>query len=93
MRKTKESYKSRDDIRSALDKCQAENKALETKNLEITEKYNSMCDKRMELMGRYNTIKESRDELLEELKLARAGFKSVLIDTAIKKAEAEKETE
>ena len=48
-----------------IEKLEAENKTLETKNLEITEIYNSMCDKRMELMGRYNDLKHGITTLVE----------------------------
>ena len=46
-----------------------------------------------ELQADLDKVTESRDELLEELKLARDGYKTVLIDSVIQKAEAQKEKE
>ena len=59
----------------------------------LSKNYMPISEQAANLKAENKALRENRDELLEELKLARAGFKSVLIDVTIQKAEALKDKE
>jgi len=97
MNVTKEVYESREDMRNALKRIEAENKAI--KELDLT--HRKLLKDHIEinelLMVENKALKKSRDELLKWLKSWREGFGALFgnhkncfddVDIVIRKAEA-----
>jgi len=81
------------EFQEASKELKTENKALSR----LLKSCENQCERGLNenksLKEENRALGKSRDELLEELKLARKGFKSVLVDNVIQKAEALKEKE